>query len=120
MPAINCGTDENPKWYLPENLRILPYQLYKRKVPEHLTSGMLGFSCHPPYTSRALIEHEGLAQLNLTPGAGLAAFVSIEPLDLEETDNASLPVLLFGSIPGCFKSQQQPCPIRNRCTAEQP
>ena len=58
MPAINCGTDDRPMWYLPEKLQILPYQLYKRKVPDGLTSDMLLVVCNHPDVSRALIEHE--------------------------------------------------------------
>jgi eukaryotic translation initiation factor 2C len=76
MPAINCGTDELPKWYLPEKLQILPYQLYKRMVPEALTSNMHRVACRPPDITRALVEHEGLRQLGLNPGTGLTPLVS--------------------------------------------
>lgn len=76
MPAIDCGTDTARKWYLPENLQILPYQLHKRKMPDNLTSEMLDIALHHPDTTRALIEHEGLGKLGLKPGENLKPFVS--------------------------------------------
>jgi eukaryotic translation initiation factor 2C len=82
MPAINCGTDEFPMWYLPETLQILPYQIYKRRVPDALTADMLEIANHHPEETRALLEHEGLRMLGLIPGAGLSTFVSYFPFSL--------------------------------------
>lgn len=63
-------------WYLPETLSMLPYQSYKGGlVPSHLATAMLNIACRRPEDSRALIEHEGLAKLSLTPGASMAPFV---------------------------------------------
>jgi eukaryotic translation initiation factor 2C len=76
LPAINCGTDDQPLWYPPEKLKILPHQLYKRQVPDALMAGMLQVASHHPRTTRALIELEGLRKLGLEPGAGLQPFVS--------------------------------------------
>ncbi|KAH7380394.1 Piwi domain-containing protein [Phaeosphaeria sp. MPI-PUGE-AT-0046c] len=70
MPAINCGTDSRPTWYPPEKLFILPFQLFKRTVPDTLTAEMLDVACHFPKVTRALIEHEGLRKLGLVAGAG--------------------------------------------------
>jgi eukaryotic translation initiation factor 2C len=72
MPAINCGTELRPMWYLPEKLQILPYQIYKRQVPESLTASILNIAAHHPNFTRALIEHEGLRHMGLNPGVALA------------------------------------------------
>ncbi|KAF2822156.1 hypothetical protein CC86DRAFT_458662 [Ophiobolus disseminans] len=74
MPAINCGTVKDPKWYLPEKLQILPYQLYKRKVSSVLTADMLTIACKHPKMSRTMIEQEGLRSLGLKPGTGFMPF----------------------------------------------
>ncbi|KAH4122881.1 hypothetical protein HBH47_082000 [Parastagonospora nodorum] len=83
MPAINCGTDTAPKWYLPEKLQILPYQIHKRKVPEALTSEMLDIALHHPDTTRALIEHECLAKLGLRPGESLKPFPAFPAIKID-------------------------------------
>ncbi|KAF1918354.1 ribonuclease H-like domain-containing protein [Ampelomyces quisqualis] len=83
MPAINCGTTDRPKWYLPEKLQILPYQLYKKLVPEHLTSAMLAVALHHPTATRALIEHEGLVKLGLAAGKGLTPFSACPAIQID-------------------------------------
>lgn len=80
VPAINCGTREMPLWYPAELLLILPYQLFKGKVPDSLTSGMHNVACRHPADTRALIEHEGLRMLcpnsatDFTPSVSLTSF----------------------------------------------
>ena len=109
MPAINCGTDTAPKWYLPEKLQILPYQIHKRKVPEALTSEMLDIALHHPDTTRALIEHEGLAKLGLRPGESLKPFVSqFMYCPKKLTDLGSLRSQLSRLTQECCKSQPRP------------
>jgi eukaryotic translation initiation factor 2C len=83
MAAINCGTEESPKWYLPEKLRILPYQIYRRRVPDSLTADMHAVACHHPKVTRALIEHEGLPMLGLTPGVELAPFAGLPGIQID-------------------------------------
>jgi eukaryotic translation initiation factor 2C len=61
--AVNVGTDDEPVWYAQEHLRIVPYQLYKRPVPEHLTSSMVNQAALDPDVARTLIEREGLVHL---------------------------------------------------------
>jgi hypothetical protein len=41
MKAVNLGNKEDKSWFAPEHLHILPYQLYNRPVPDHLTKSML-------------------------------------------------------------------------------
>lgn len=76
LPAVNCGTRQREIWYPPEVLQILPYQIYRRKVPENLMRDMLTVACHHPADTRALIEHEGLRLLGLERPGGFAPFVS--------------------------------------------
>lgn len=61
-------------WYPPEQLRILPYQMYKRKVPDSLTREMLKQANLSPEVTRARIEHEGLGNLGaVSTGVSTAA-----------------------------------------------
>jgi len=109
MHAINCGTDTAPKWYLPEKLQILPYQIHKRKIPDALTSEMLDNALHHPDTTRALIEHEGLGKLGLKPGESLKPFVSQFRYCLKQlTDPDSLLSQLSRLTQECCKSQPPP------------
>ncbi|OAL44588.1 Piwi-domain-containing protein [Pyrenochaeta sp. DS3sAY3a] len=83
LAAINCGTRTNPMWYPPEQLQIVPYQMYRRKVPDKLTEKMLKVAALPPNQTRALIEHEGLRNLVHDLGTGAASFscpaISLDP-----------------------------------------
>ncbi|CAO2651958.1 Nn.00g002410.m01.CDS01 [Neocucurbitaria sp. VM-36] len=83
LPAINCGTEKKPLWYPPEVLGILPYQIYRRKVPDSLTKGMLEIACRPPQDTRVLIEHEGLRKLGLSPSGGFAPFSPCPPIQID-------------------------------------
>ncbi|KAF1849347.1 Piwi-domain-containing protein [Cucurbitaria berberidis CBS 394.84] len=83
LPAINCGTKLKPLWYPAEVLQILPYQIYKRKVPDGLTKDMLDIACHPPKDTRALIEHEGLRKLGLSSSPGFARFSACPPIMID-------------------------------------
>jgi eukaryotic translation initiation factor 2C len=83
MPAINVGTSIKPTWIAPELLHILPYQLYKRPVPDHLTHYMLNEACKHPRDSRSLIENEGLKQLGITSSGGLAYFANCPVLQID-------------------------------------
>jgi eukaryotic translation initiation factor 2C len=119
MPAINCGRDSRPTWYPAEKLSILPYQLFKRTVPDTLTADMLDVACNLPETTRALIEHEGLQKLGLIPGQGVTSFVSCHgiPQALSPTTNAnSVHAPLFRSTRGYSKSLRPFCPVLNRST----
>jgi hypothetical protein len=62
-PAVNVGSSADPVWYAQEALRIVPYQMYTRPVPDHLTGAMVDQAAYHPRQSQWLIEHEGLSQL---------------------------------------------------------
>jgi eukaryotic translation initiation factor 2C len=55
---------------------MLPYQIYKRKVPDALAYSMLETAIHHPDTTRKLIEHEVLRLMELKTGANPTTFVS--------------------------------------------
>ncbi|KAI4671213.1 uncharacterized protein J4E88_009246 [Alternaria novae-zelandiae] len=61
--AVNVGTATDPVWYAQEHLRIVPYQIFRRPVPEHLTSSMVNQAALNPGVAQTLIEREGLAHL---------------------------------------------------------
>jgi hypothetical protein len=41
LPVINLGTPRDKKWFSPSKLAIVPHQIYRRPVPNHLTNTML-------------------------------------------------------------------------------
>jgi hypothetical protein len=41
LPVINLGTPRDKKWFSPSKLAIVPHQIYRRLVPDHLTDTML-------------------------------------------------------------------------------
>ncbi|KAF1951180.1 Piwi-domain-containing protein [Byssothecium circinans] len=83
MPAINVSTRDKAVWLAPEHLHILPYQLYKRPVPDHLTRFILDEACKHPQASRAMIELEGLKQLGVTSSQGLVKFTKCPVLQID-------------------------------------
>jgi eukaryotic translation initiation factor 2C len=62
-PAVNVGSDKDPVWYAQEALRIIPYQMYTRPVPDSLTGAMVQKAAYHPSQSQWLIENEGLRQM---------------------------------------------------------
>ncbi|KAF2748589.1 Piwi-domain-containing protein [Sporormia fimetaria CBS 119925] len=66
LPAVNLGKPDNPRWYAPEHLRIMPYQMHRRTVPERLMGDLLKTACLKPKKVRALIEKEGLGAMRIT------------------------------------------------------
>ncbi|KAF1966235.1 Piwi-domain-containing protein [Bimuria novae-zelandiae CBS 107.79] len=61
--AINVGSRTNEVWYAQEHLRILPYQIYTRPIPDHLAISMVNTAAYHPAVSQHLIENEGLSML---------------------------------------------------------
>jgi hypothetical protein len=56
QPGINLGTAQNTAWFAASKLRILPYQIYRRPVPDHLTDGMLKNAAKTPAESETLVR----------------------------------------------------------------
>ncbi|EAT81960.2 hypothetical protein SNOG_10566 [Parastagonospora nodorum SN15] len=67
QPAVNVGTMRDEIWFAQEQLRILPYQIYSRPLPESLTGSMVQEAAKTPADGRAHIEKEGLGALGFTP-----------------------------------------------------
>jgi eukaryotic translation initiation factor 2C len=74
--AINVGTAADPIYYPAEYLRIMPYQIYKRMLPDSLVESMLEQASHIPTQSRRLVEIEAMQCLGLDPKQGAQEFVS--------------------------------------------
>ena len=66
LEAVNVGSTAEPVWYAQELLRIVPYQLYTRPVPDHLTGDMVKNAAYTPAQSRWLIQNEGLRHLGFS------------------------------------------------------
>ncbi|CAN9252449.1 unnamed protein product [Alternaria alternata] len=67
--AVNLGSRHNPRWYCPEDLIVLPYQMYKGPLPETITAGMLDVACHVPFDAAALIDVEALETVEIPKDA---------------------------------------------------
>lgn len=76
LAAINVGNEREPVYYPREYLRILPYQIYKKLLPEELIDNMLKLAAHVPDTSRRLIEVEGMKSLGILHPNGEQPLVS--------------------------------------------
>ncbi|KAL5415744.1 hypothetical protein PMIN03_002520 [Paraphaeosphaeria minitans] len=69
LKAVNVSpNNDDPIWYPHEFLRIVPFQVYSKPVPERLTQAMVGEACHDPAISRAMIQAEGLSSLGFVAG----------------------------------------------------
>ena len=87
LMAVNLGNKTNPSWFAPEHLRILPYQIYRRPVPDRLTSDMLDLANNTPIKNQILITGHGLPAFSLenTNDADWKAFVSSDKLRVVKT-----------------------------------
>jgi eukaryotic translation initiation factor 2C len=65
LKAVNLGNKANPSWFAPEHLRIMPYQVYRRPVPDHLTSDMLAIANNTPEVNQRLMNMHGLTTFKL-------------------------------------------------------
>jgi hypothetical protein len=62
---VNLGSTQDPKWYAPEDLEIIPYQIFTSVVPASLAESMLRVACLQPYEAAALVEVEALDALGI-------------------------------------------------------
>jgi hypothetical protein len=65
LPAVNLGSQKDPCWFPPEELWIMPYQIYTRVVPTALTAAMLKVACLDPNDNAMRIEGEAMNRLLL-------------------------------------------------------
>lgn len=55
----------NPAYFLAEDLYILPYQIYRRKIEGPFNSAMIKKACRSPGENVSAILHEGIAAMGL-------------------------------------------------------
>jgi eukaryotic translation initiation factor 2C len=65
LNAVNLGPWHDPKWYAPEQLWILPDQMYRRTVPDKFMKSMFRVACLKPPEARPLIEVEALEAMGI-------------------------------------------------------
>jgi eukaryotic translation initiation factor 2C len=63
LPAVNVGTPQQETWFAPEDLCLLPDQIYARTIPDAFANSFHLESCRPPMEIRARIEGEGLRHI---------------------------------------------------------
>jgi hypothetical protein len=65
MKAVNLGNRENKTWFAPEQLQILPFQLYNRPVSDHFTESMLQTANRLPEQNKTFLLYHGLPSLKV-------------------------------------------------------
>ncbi|KAK4508574.1 hypothetical protein PRZ48_002313 [Zasmidium cellare] len=94
--GVNGG---KPCWYLPDQLMVLPGQIYRhtlegidkiiakqtRKPPKALTATMIDFAGQAPQVNRDAIEGEGLTALDLQKGQNEPAVLRNAGIKIERT-----------------------------------
>jgi len=79
QPGINLGTAQNKAWFAASKLRILPHQIYRRPVPDHLTDDMLKRAAKTPAESEALVKSVfGFLSIDGPVGPTATSFVSLK------------------------------------------
>jgi eukaryotic translation initiation factor 2C len=63
LPAVNVGSSLQPSWFAPEDLRILPDQIYAKMIPDQFANHFHRQSCRRPMEIRARIEDEGIRHI---------------------------------------------------------
>ncbi|KAH6883189.1 Piwi domain-containing protein [Alternaria rosae] len=66
-PAVNIGTNLAPTWFAPEDLRIVPDQIYAKIIPDAVANDFHRDACRRPNEIRSRIEQEGLVHIPITP-----------------------------------------------------
>lgn len=66
LPAVDLSPSGEPSWYAPEQLLLLPNQIWGKIIPDAVAKSFHGTACLNPRSNRARIEHEGLAQISRT------------------------------------------------------
>jgi hypothetical protein len=57
LSGINLGTPRDKEWFAAGKLKIIPYQIFRRPVPDHLTDVMLKRAVKTPKEGVPLIEN---------------------------------------------------------------
>jgi hypothetical protein len=57
LSGINLGTPRDKEWFAAGKLKIIPYQIFRRPVPDHLTDDMLKRAVKTPKEGVPLIEN---------------------------------------------------------------
>lgn len=82
LPAVNLGPAHSPKWYAPEQLKIMPFQLFRDVLRPRWTAGMIRTACVRPPNNAAWIEVAGMQTLGLSTSGPLRSqpLVSVQCL----------------------------------------
>ena len=85
LPAVNLGAPQNPKWYAPEHLKIMPFQLFRDVLPSEWTAGMIETACRFPEINAGLIGVSAMQTLGLSTQntSGSQQLVSVILLPME-------------------------------------
>ncbi|KAI4615118.1 hypothetical protein J4E83_006842 [Alternaria metachromatica] len=70
-PAVNVGTNLAPTWFAPEDLRIVPDQIYAKIIPDAVATDFHNDACRPPAVIRSRVEREALSRIPITQVEGL-------------------------------------------------
>jgi hypothetical protein len=63
LPAVDVGTPMQQVWFAPEDISILPDQIYARTIPDDFANYFHSQSCRQPMENRSRIDSEGLRHM---------------------------------------------------------
>jgi eukaryotic translation initiation factor 2C len=88
QPGLNPHIlNKSESWFAPEHLKILPYQLFNRPVPDHLTESMLEIANRTPAQNATFLNTHGLPNLNapLQVQNPVVTIAGAEPIRVDTT-----------------------------------
>jgi hypothetical protein len=59
---VDLGTGTEHSWFAPEDIEIMPYQIWDQVIPDAVAQNFHRMACQPPGFNRSRIEREGLAE----------------------------------------------------------
>ncbi|KAH7092064.1 ribonuclease H-like domain-containing protein [Paraphoma chrysanthemicola] len=69
LRPVNLGTGTEHSWFAPEDLEIIPYQIWNRVIPDAVAYNFHAMACQAPGFIRSRIEREALAEFPCILGA---------------------------------------------------
>lgn len=80
LPCINVGSEARETWFAPELLEILPYQIFRHKIPGALAGDMISKAARTPALNKRLIIGERLRTLGIHANRPAKSFGSTSKL----------------------------------------
>jgi hypothetical protein len=60
---VDLGTGTEHSWFAPEDIKIMPHQIWDQVIPDAVAHDFHRMACQRPGFNRSRIEREGLAEV---------------------------------------------------------